>query len=138
MVDPLTDQWVLWLPTDVTLATLLMERAPGLVRVMGLGVGQLQLVKVRILPTHICNYIIYVTALSSVSCGSPLSIDNGSPGTPTRFTADSEQDCPQAADHTGVVVGGAVAGGVVTVIAIVMGVVIITYLVLRYKRGGAM
>ena len=48
VVDPLTtDQWVLWLPTAVTLATLSMERAPGLVRVMGLGMSQLQLVKVR-------------------------------------------------------------------------------------------
>ena len=48
MVDPLVvGQWVLWLPTAVTLATLSMEGAPGLVRVMGLGVDQLQLVKVR-------------------------------------------------------------------------------------------
>ena len=32
MMDPLaTDQWVLWLPTAVTLATLLLEGAPELV-----------------------------------------------------------------------------------------------------------
>ena len=48
VVDPLTtDPWVLWLPTAVTLATLSVEGAPGLVRVMGPGVGQLQPVKVR-------------------------------------------------------------------------------------------
>ena len=47
-MDPLTtDQWVLWLPTAVTLATLSMEGVPGLVKVMGPGVGQLQPVKVR-------------------------------------------------------------------------------------------
>ena len=48
IADPLaTDQWTLWLPTAVTLATLSMEGAPGLVRVMGLGVDQLQLVQVN-------------------------------------------------------------------------------------------
>ncbi len=38
--------------------------------------------------------------------------------------------CPQC-DNT-----GAVVGGVVAVVAIVTGVVMVTYLVLRYKRGG--
>ncbi len=43
LVDPLTtDQWVLQPVTPVTLATLSMETAPGLVRVMECGVGQLQ------------------------------------------------------------------------------------------------
>ncbi len=47
LVDPLTtDQWALWPPTPVTLATLSMEAAPGLVGVMECGVGQLQLVSV--------------------------------------------------------------------------------------------
>ena len=47
MLDPLTaDQWTLWPPTPVTLATLSMEAAPGLVGVMECGVGQLKLVKV--------------------------------------------------------------------------------------------
>ena len=36
------DQWPLWLPTPVTLATLSMEAAPGLVEVMECGVGHLQ------------------------------------------------------------------------------------------------
>ncbi len=40
------DQWTLWPPTPVTLATLSMEAAPGLVGVMECGVGQLLLVKV--------------------------------------------------------------------------------------------
>ena len=60
MVDPVTiDQWVLWLPTAVILATLLMARALGLVRVMGLGVGQLQPVKVSL----------YTSVLSTILCG---------------------------------------------------------------------
>ncbi len=49
VVDPLTaDQWALWPPTPVTLASLSLETSPpGLaVRVMECGVGQLQLVKV--------------------------------------------------------------------------------------------
>ena len=84
MVDPLTtDQWVLWLPIAVTLATLLMDRAPGLVRAVGLGVGQLQLVKVKSLFTfHTHTY----HSAASVSCGSPPSIPNGSPGTPNSTT----------------------------------------------------
>ena len=45
VVDPLTaDQCPLWPPTPVTLATLSMEAAPGLVGVMECGVGLLQLV----------------------------------------------------------------------------------------------
>ncbi len=45
---PLTaDQWALWPPTPVTLATLSVETPPGLVGVQECGVGQLQLVKVR-------------------------------------------------------------------------------------------
>ena len=43
-----TNQWALWLPTTVALASLSMEGVPGLVRVMGLGVGQLQFVKVSL------------------------------------------------------------------------------------------
>ncbi len=39
-------QWTLWPPTPVTLATLSMDSAPGLVGVEGAGVSQLQLVKV--------------------------------------------------------------------------------------------
>ncbi len=47
LVDPLTtDQWVLQPDTPVTLASLSMEAAPGLVGVMECGVGQLQIVKV--------------------------------------------------------------------------------------------
>ena len=47
VLDPLTtDQWTLWPPTPVTLATLSMEAAPGLVGVMECGVGLLQLVSV--------------------------------------------------------------------------------------------
>ena len=47
-VDPSTeDLLILWLPTAVTLGTLSMETLPGLVRVMGFGVGQYQLVKVN-------------------------------------------------------------------------------------------
>ena len=41
------DYLLLWLRTAVTLAPVSMDGAPGLVRVTGLGVGQLQLVKVR-------------------------------------------------------------------------------------------
>ncbi len=43
--------------------------------------------------------------------------------------------CPRS-DNTGAVVGGVVA--LVAVVAIVTGVVMVTYLVLRYKRGGKM
>ena len=48
VVDPLTtDQWVLWLPTAVTLATLLLEGpTQESVNWVVIGVGQLQLVKV--------------------------------------------------------------------------------------------
>ena len=47
VLDPLTaDQWALWPPTPVTLATLSMEAAPGLVGVMECGEGQLQFVSV--------------------------------------------------------------------------------------------
>ena len=42
-------------------------------------------------------------------------------------------DHPQS-DNNGAVVGGAVA--LVAVVAIVTGVVMVTYLVIRYKRGG--
>ena len=84
MVDPpTTDQWVLWLPTAVTLATLSMEGTPGLVRVVGLGVGQLQLVKVGILVFNACTKHAKHLIAPSVSCGSPPSISNGFPGTPT-------------------------------------------------------
>ena len=85
MMDPhAVDQWVLWLPTAVTLATLSMEGAPGLVRVMGLGVGQLQFVKVSLLVFNACTKTCKALVLApSVSCGSPPSISNGFPGTPT-------------------------------------------------------
>ncbi len=50
VVDPLTaDQWTLWPPTAVTLATLSMAAAPGhvgVMKIMECGVGQLQLVSV--------------------------------------------------------------------------------------------
>ena len=46
------------------------------------------------------------------------------------ITASTGCSCPQS-DNT-----GAVVGGVVAVVAIVTGVVMVTYLVLRYKRGG--
>ncbi len=47
VLDPLTtDQWTLWPPTPVTLATLSVEVPPGLVGVMECGVGQIHLVKV--------------------------------------------------------------------------------------------
>ena len=41
-----TDQWTLWPPTPVTLATLSMEALPGFVEVMDCGVDQIQRVKV--------------------------------------------------------------------------------------------
>ncbi len=45
VLDQLTaDQWTLWPPTPVTLATLSMEAPPGLVGVMECGMGQLHLV----------------------------------------------------------------------------------------------
>ncbi len=47
VLDPLTaDQWTLWPPTPVTLATLSLETSPGLVGVIDCGLGYLQLVKV--------------------------------------------------------------------------------------------
>ena len=47
MLYPLTtDQWALWPPTPVTLATLSMEAPPGLVGVMECGVDRIQRVKV--------------------------------------------------------------------------------------------
>ncbi len=48
-------------------------------------------------------------------------------------STDESSLCPQY-DNTVAVVGGAVA--LVAVVTIVTGVVIVTYLVLRYKRGG--
>ena len=41
-----TDQWTLWPPTPVTLATLSLETALGLVGVMECGVDRIQRVKV--------------------------------------------------------------------------------------------
>ena len=57
VLDPLTaDQWTLWPPTSVTLATLSMEAAPpGLVGVMECGVGQLQFVSVSGM-----NFVLFV------------------------------------------------------------------------------
>ncbi len=47
VLDPLTaDQRTLWPPTPVTLATLSMEAAPGLVGAMECGVDRIRLVKV--------------------------------------------------------------------------------------------
>ncbi len=47
VLDPLTtDQWTLWPPTPVTLATLSVETPPGLVGVVECGVGHLQFVSV--------------------------------------------------------------------------------------------
>ncbi len=48
MNPPTTDQWELWPPTPVSLASLSMEAAPGLVGGMECGVGHLQHVKVSI------------------------------------------------------------------------------------------
>ena len=42
----ITDQWTLWPPTPVILATLSLEAVPVLVGVMECGVGHLQSVKV--------------------------------------------------------------------------------------------
>ncbi len=41
-----TDQWTLWPPIPVTLATLSMEAVPGLVGVMECGVDRIQRVTV--------------------------------------------------------------------------------------------
>ena len=86
--------WVL-LPTAVTLATLSVEGAPGLVRVMGLGVGQLQLVKVHRY-VHVNVYSVhpillwmfvscsqwYSTLFHCVGCGQPDAPLNGRVTTP--------------------------------------------------------
>ena len=48
IMDLLTkDQWVQWQTTAVLLAILSMERVSGFARVVGIGLIQLQLVKVR-------------------------------------------------------------------------------------------
>ena len=60
-----------------------MEGAPGLVRVVGLGVSQLHPVKVRIYSFYSSVLMHVLISTPSVSCGSPPSIPNGSPGTPT-------------------------------------------------------
>ncbi len=52
------------------------------------------------------------------------------------MTASTDESPLCQSDNTGAVVGGVVA--LVAVLAIVTGVVIVTYLVLRYKRGGKM
>ncbi len=49
------DQWTLWPPTPVTLATISMESPPGLVGVMECGVGQLQFVSVSGM-----NFVLFV------------------------------------------------------------------------------
>ncbi len=55
LLDPLTvDQWALWPPTPVTLASLSVKSALGLVRVMECGVGLLQLVSVSM------NFVLFV------------------------------------------------------------------------------
>ncbi len=50
-------------------------------------------------------------------------------------STDESSPCPQS-DNTGAVVGGVVA--LVEMVVIAVTVVMVTYLVLRYKRGGKM
>ncbi len=71
VLDPMT--WALWLPISLTLATLSLEAAPGLVGVMECGVVKLQLVKVsqHAMDAHALNY----TCPSSVVC--PVTLENG-------------------------------------------------------------
>ena len=82
--QPTKDQSILWLPTPVILATLSMERAPGLVRVMKLGVGQLQLVKVGSGKINVLR----ITVHSQLSPVGPLPLypmDLSAPVTGTKF-----------------------------------------------------
>ncbi len=62
-----TDQWTLWPPTPVVLATLSMEPAQGLVRLMECGVDQLQCVKVG-------DYITTVLSMHAIFILQPLSV----------------------------------------------------------------
>ena len=60
-MNPLTiDQWPLWLPTPVTLATLSMEAAPGLVGVMECGVGHFQYVNVSGMDFELLVFIVSI------------------------------------------------------------------------------
>ncbi len=53
------------------------------------------------------------------------------------ITASIDESCPcPQSDNTGAVVGGVVA--LVAMVVIAVTVVMVTYLVLRYKRGGKM
>ena len=103
MVDPLAiDQWVLWLPTAVTLGPLSMKEEQGLVSWVGPGVGQLQLVKVRNdfrLETNISSGHTH----TAVSCGSPPSVLNGTPGIPTSttFRGTVTYSCDSGYTHSG-------------------------------------
>ncbi len=51
------------------------------------------------------------------------------------ITASTDESCLYQCDNTGAVVGGVVA---LVAVVIAVTVVMVTYLVLRYKRGGKM
>ncbi len=86
VVDPLTtDQWTLWLPTPVTLATLSLEVPPGLVGVMECGVGQLQFVCVSGTECQLfSSWMLYtrteITCSDLVLPTLMVSYNDGSPG----------------------------------------------------------
>ncbi len=62
LLDPLTaDQWALWPPTPVTLASLSMKSVQGLVGVMECGVGLLLIVSV----SKWTLYCLFVECISS-------------------------------------------------------------------------
>ncbi len=50
------------------------------------------------------------------------------------MAASTDESCTCQSDNTGAVVGGVVA--LVAMVVIAVTVVMVTYLVLRYKRGG--
>ncbi len=71
-----TDQWTLWPPTPVVLATLSMEPVQGLVRLMECGVDQHQRVKVGdsvlLLTTVLSMHAIFILQPLSVLLYRPL------------------------------------------------------------------
>ncbi len=70
------DQWILWPPTPVTLATFSMEVPPGLVGVMECGVGQLQLVSVSGLDFVYCLFVECIVS-HTANCPDLPSLTNG-------------------------------------------------------------
>ena len=117
LLDPLTaDQWTLWLLTPVTLATLSVETQSGLVRVMDLGVGLLQLVSVS--GMDFVLFVVECIVSHTADCPDLLPLTNGmimySAGSPGNrpFLSSAVYSCNTGYTLTGGTTRFCVSGGI--------------------------